>query len=262
MIACRRRRRSASRRRGSAGRCQDCALVTLHGRPLERSFRICTQARAFWRFGDGDDAGAAGGLLAERGMATSRLTVLRGDGRHRASAFAARRQRFDLGGIALNTIAVEVVAAQGARSCCRCASGLPTICSSTTGRSPSARSARHSLRRSRRAAASCCGTSAQAQARSRSSGCCADPSQPRRRASRRAPSAQRASAQRRGFGVPGLDVVDRHAPEALAGLPAPDAIFVGGGADRCRRVRGRHGRAEDRRTARRQCRDARDARPR
>jgi precorrin-6B C5,15-methyltransferase / cobalt-precorrin-6B C5,C15-methyltransferase len=34
------------------------------------------------------------------------------------------------------------------------------------------------------------------------------------------------------LGVPGLRVVTGRAPEALAGLPAPDAIFVGGGATR------------------------------
>jgi precorrin-6Y C5,15-methyltransferase (decarboxylating) len=32
------------------------------------------------------------------------------------------------------------------------------------------------------------------------------------------------------LGVPGLEVVHGRAPEALAGLPAPDAVFVGGGA--------------------------------
>jgi precorrin-6Y C5,15-methyltransferase (decarboxylating) len=32
------------------------------------------------------------------------------------------------------------------------------------------------------------------------------------------------------LGVPGLQVVEGRAPEALSGLPAPDAVFVGGGA--------------------------------
>ena len=32
------------------------------------------------------------------------------------------------------------------------------------------------------------------------------------------------------FGVPGLSVVTGEAPQALADLPAPDAIFIGGGA--------------------------------
>jgi precorrin-6Y C5,15-methyltransferase (decarboxylating) len=34
------------------------------------------------------------------------------------------------------------------------------------------------------------------------------------------------------LGVPGLEVVTGRAPDALAGLPAPDAVFVGGGATR------------------------------
>jgi precorrin-6Y C5,15-methyltransferase (decarboxylating) len=34
------------------------------------------------------------------------------------------------------------------------------------------------------------------------------------------------------LGVPGLQVVTGRAPDALAGLPTPDAIFVGGGATR------------------------------
>ena len=34
------------------------------------------------------------------------------------------------------------------------------------------------------------------------------------------------------LGVPGLVVIEGRAPHALAGLPSPDAIFVGGGATR------------------------------
>ena len=45
------------------------------------------------------------------------------------------------------------------------------------------------------------------------------------RADRRA----RIAANARALGVPGLEMVDGTAPEALAGLEAPDAIFVGGG---------------------------------
>jgi precorrin-6Y C5,15-methyltransferase (decarboxylating) len=45
--------------------------------------------------------------------------------------------------------------------------------------------------------------------------------------------AERAARIRRNaasFGVPGLAIVEGTAPAALAGLPTPDAIFVGGGA--------------------------------
>ena len=46
-------------------------------------------------------------------------------------------------------------------------------------------------------------------------------------------NADRAARIRRNaaaFGVPGLEVVEGAAPQALAGLPRPDAIFIGGGA--------------------------------
>jgi precorrin-6Y C5,15-methyltransferase (decarboxylating) len=42
--------------------------------------------------------------------------------------------------------------------------------------------------------------------------------------------AQRITRNAVSLGVPGLRVVEGRAPDALAGLPAPDAIFVGGGA--------------------------------
>ncbi len=46
----------------------------------------------------------------------------------------------------------------------------------------------------------------------------------------RADRRDRIAANAQALGVPGLRVVAGHAPGALAGLPAPDAIFVGGGA--------------------------------
>ena len=44
--------------------------------------------------------------------------------------------------------------------------------------------------------------------------------------------AQRIGRNARHLGVPALDVVHGRAPDALAGLPAPDAIFIGGGGTR------------------------------
>ncbi len=46
----------------------------------------------------------------------------------------------------------------------------------------------------------------------------------------RADRAERIRGNAVRLGVPGLAVVEGRAPEALAGLPAPDAVFVGGGA--------------------------------
>jgi precorrin-6B C5,15-methyltransferase / cobalt-precorrin-6B C5,C15-methyltransferase len=42
--------------------------------------------------------------------------------------------------------------------------------------------------------------------------------------------AQRITRNATSLGVPGLRVVEGRAPDAFAGLPAPDAVFVGGGA--------------------------------
>lgn len=44
--------------------------------------------------------------------------------------------------------------------------------------------------------------------------------------------AARIAVNARALGVPDLTVVEGRAPDALAGLPAPDAVFVGGGATR------------------------------
>jgi precorrin-6Y C5,15-methyltransferase (decarboxylating) len=42
--------------------------------------------------------------------------------------------------------------------------------------------------------------------------------------------AARAARNAASLGVPGIEIVTGHAPEALAGQPTPDAIFIGGGA--------------------------------
>jgi len=54
------------------------------------------------------------------------------------------------------------------------------------------------------------------------------------RAERRARIARNALA----LGVPGLVIVDGQAPAALAGLPRPDAVFIGGGLTACGLVAG------------------------
>ena len=59
----------------------------------------------------------------------------------------------------------------------------------------------------------------------------------------RADRAARVRANAEALGVPGLRVVEGAAPGALAGLPAPDAVFLGGGrrGRRSRRRRRRCG---------------------
>jgi precorrin-6Y C5,15-methyltransferase (decarboxylating) len=58
----------------------------------------------------------------------------------------------------------------------------------------------------------------------------ADPSLHAIAIERRPDRAARIRRNAAAFGVPGLEVVEGEAPEVLASLPRPDAIFVGGGA--------------------------------
>ena len=58
----------------------------------------------------------------------------------------------------------------------------------------------------------------------------ADPSMRAIAIERRADRAARIRRNAAAFGVPGLEVVEGAAPAALANLPPPDAIFIGGGA--------------------------------
>ena len=78
----------------------------------------------------------------------------------------------------------------------------------------------------------------------------AHPQLPRRRGRGRPdPGGADRRATPRRLGVPGLQVVTGRAPEALAGLPTPDAVFVGGRADRAGPARGLLGGAASRRPA-------------
>ncbi len=73
----------------------------------------------------------------------------------------------------------------------------------------------------------------------------------------RADRAARVRANAEALGVPGLRVVEGEAPGALAGLPAPDAVFLGGGV--ARGVRGGGGGAAAGGAAGGECGDAGDA---
>ena len=135
-FACRSPPPSAWRRRGSAGRCRTCALVSLHGRALEGIVRYLQPgARILALSWDGETPAKLAKLLAARGL---RRFV-----DHRAwRQWAARRERvrhaiaadFDLGDITpLNTIALEVVAARGRPRPQLCRRASTTACSNIDG---------------------------------------------------------------------------------------------------------------------------------
>src|SRR5262249_3660928 len=104
----------------------DCALLSLHGRALDLVRpHLQPGARVLALTSDAAAPAALARLLGESGFGPSRMTVLEALGGPREKIRAAAAAGFALDGIdALNTVAIEVAAAPGARIIARSA-GLP-----------------------------------------------------------------------------------------------------------------------------------------
>ena len=208
------------------------ALLSVHGRELDLIRpHLQPGARLLVLTSDGDGPAALGTLLTELGFGASRLTLLEALGGPRERVRATTAASFDLGAVdALNTLAIEIEAAADARIIARTA-GLSDHLFEHDGQI---------TKREVRAVT----LSSLAPRRGEllwdigaGSGSVAiewllaDP--PFMRAVAVEARADRAARIRRNataFGVPSLELVQGAAPAALANLPAPDAIFVGGGA--------------------------------
>jgi precorrin-6Y C5,15-methyltransferase (decarboxylating) len=209
----------------------DCALVSLHGRELDRvrpHLQPGTRVLALTSGGEGPAALA--GLLTAIGFGPSRLTVLEALGGPRERIRATMAADFDLGEVdALNTVAIEVVAADGARIIAR-APGLPDALFEHDGQitKREVRAVTLSGLAPRRGellwdvGAGAGSVAIEWMLADPSLRAIAIETQPERAARIRRNAAS--------FGVPGLEIVQGAAPGVLAGLPTPDAIFVGGGA--------------------------------
>jgi precorrin-6Y C5,15-methyltransferase (decarboxylating) len=209
----------------------DSAPVSVHGRELDRVRpHLQPGARVLALTSDGDGPAALARLLATIGFGASRLTVLEALGGPRERIRATTAAEFDLGAVdALNIVAIEVVAADGARIIAR-APGLPDAMFEHDGQitKREVRAVTLSALAPRRGELLWdVGAGAGSVA---IEWMLADPSL---RAIAIETKAERAARVRRNaasFGVPGLEIVQGAAPGVLAGLPTPDAIFVGGGA--------------------------------
>jgi len=105
---------------------QDCARLTLHGRPLEAIIpHLQPGARILALSWDDATPAKLAALLAARGMGRSRLTVCEAMGGLSERVRTTEAQTYALDNVAaLNTIALEVVVDRGARILPR-AAGLP-----------------------------------------------------------------------------------------------------------------------------------------
>jgi precorrin-6Y C5,15-methyltransferase (decarboxylating) len=209
---------------------QDTACISLHGRPLERIVpHLFPGARIIALSWDGSTPGKLASLLTARAMGKSNITVL--------EAMGGPRERIRTGlaqnGFAmidpLNTVAIEVVCDEGAWSI-PLAPGLPD---------PAFESDGQLTKRETRAVT----LSALAPLPGQllwdvgaGSGSIAIEWMLRHASCRavaieeRQDRVERIARNALALGVPDLKLIQGSAPQALAGLPTPDTVFIGGGA--------------------------------
>jgi len=210
---------------------QQTALLSVHGRSLDLVRRhLQPGARILALTSDGQGPAALAKLLAQAGFGGSRVTVLEALGGSYERVRTATAAGFDLGAVdVLNTVAIEVDAAPDARILAR-VPGLADALFEHDGQITK-REIRaitiSSLAPRRGELLWDIGAGAGSVA---IEWMLADPSLRAIAIERREDRVARIRRNAAAFGVPGLEIVAGAAPDAFAGLPTPDAIFIGGGA--------------------------------
>jgi precorrin-6B C5,15-methyltransferase / cobalt-precorrin-6B C5,C15-methyltransferase len=209
----------------------ETVLLSLHGRALDLIRpHLQPAARILALTSDGDAPAALAKLLATSGFGASRVTVLEHLSGPQESIRSATAAAFDLGAVGpLNTLAIEVDAASDARVIAR-TGGLPDYLFEHDGQITKREIRAMTLsslspRRGELLWDIGAGSGSVAI-----EWLLADPAMRAIAIERRSERAARIRRNAAAFGVPGLEVVEGSAPAALAGLPSPDAVFVGGGA--------------------------------
>lgn len=210
---------------------QDTALLSLHGRALEAIVpHVQPERRILALTWDETTPARVAGLLVARGFGPSRLTVLEAMGGPRERRREATAEAFTLDGIdPLNLLAIEVIAGPAARPV-PLVSGLDDAFFENDGQL---------TKREIRAVTLAALAPRHGEVLwdiGLGAGSIAiewllrDPSLAAIGIEERAERAERAQRNAAALGVPRLRTVVGAAPAALAGLPVPDAIFIGGGA--------------------------------
>ena len=210
---------------------QEVATISFCGRPMEAVLPLLQPgARILALSADAGTPALLAGMLRARGFGPSVLHVLQALGGPREGIDIATAEAGPPAGVdPLNLVAVEVRAAPGARVI-PLSRGLPDAFFENDGQ----------LTKSEVRAATLSALAPRAGellwdigAGSGSVGIEWSLCHPANRAigiEARPDRAARAARNALALGVPGMDIVVGEAPAALAGLPAPDAVFVGGGA--------------------------------
>jgi len=207
----------------------DLETLTVHGRPVEQMIAFIQPNQRLLILTTGAETPAQiAGFLTERGFGQSKMTVLAAMGGENEKRFDGVADSWDHEVPAFNTLAVECVAAPDAAMLPR----VPGLADELfqgdgTMTKQEIRAASVAKLMPMRGAllwdvGTGCGSVAvewmRAARYARAIGI--EP-----RADRRTFAANNALA----LGVPKLELIDGHVPEALTGLEAPDAIFIGGG---------------------------------
>ena len=208
----------------------DCTVLSLHGRPVDTlRLHLAPHRRLLLLSEDGTAPRAVAHLLTELGWGPTRLTVFEHLGGPREAMLSEEAQHWgERQSADLNTIAVECRAGPEARPLSRFA-GLPDDAFEHDGQLT-----KREVRAMTLAVlaplpgerlwdvGAGCGSIAIEWLRAIEGG---DAVTIERDPDRAAMIARNAAA----LGVPGLNIVTGTAPQVLAGLDAPDAVFIGGG---------------------------------
>jgi precorrin-6B C5,15-methyltransferase / cobalt-precorrin-6B C5,C15-methyltransferase len=211
---------------------QETALVSLHARSLDYVRpHLHPGARVIALTSDGAAPVALVRLLAETGFGQSRVTVLEALGGARERIRTATAAAFNLGAVdALNTVAIEVVAAPGARVIAR-AAGLADALFEHDGQITKREIRAITLSALAPLRGGFLWDFGAAPGSVAIEWMLADPTLRAAAVEMRPDRAARIRRNAAAFGVPSLDVIEGEAPAALAALARPDAVFIGGGAD-------------------------------
>jgi precorrin-6Y C5,15-methyltransferase (decarboxylating) len=209
----------------------ETVLVSLHGRALDRIRpHLHPGAHILALTSDGDGPAALAQLLSESGFGASRLTVLEALGGADERIQTATAVNFDLAGIAaLNTVAIEVAAAPGARVL-PYTPGLADDLFEHDGQITKREIRAVTLSSLAPRGGELLWDIGAGSGSVAIEWMLADPSMRAAAIEARADRAARIGRNAAAFGVPGLEVIGGRAPEALEGLAQPDAVFIGGGA--------------------------------
>jgi|SRR5271166_1371494 len=210
---------------------QDCALLSLHGRPLEAIIpHLRPGARILALSWDDATPAKLAALLAERGFGRSKLTVCEAMGGPRERIRASKVQSFALDNVAaLNTIALEVAADRRARILPQVA-GLPDDWFEHDGQITKRDVRAITLAALAPESGETLWDVGAGSGSVAIEWMLADPANRAVAIEAREDRAARIVRNSLNFGVPGLAVTRGEAPHVFHDLPEPNAIFIGGGA--------------------------------